>query len=209
MAFYRMAGGIVVSFIIGLIIHFLIDGKFILNSQPGRALDILNQDGSGLPVTDCGCGSTGHCHLHSYDSDGITVKVRHLFHHSIDEFFDTGRFFVTGILITSAFQTFIPRSCLEKAGNSFPLSELFMSGYAFILSICSQTDAFIARSFSDSFSMAALLCFMISGAMMDIKTMIMLKSVFRTRFIVMLTVMIVFFTLVYSACAEYLAGGMI
>lgn len=208
MAFYRMAGGIIVSFIIGLILYFFIDGKFILNGQAGRE----PQDKKDLPVPACGCGSTDHSHMHSHeyhDSDSIAVKVRALFHHSVDEFFETGKFFVTGILITSAFQTFIPRSCLEKAGNTFPLSELFMSGYAFLLSICSQTDAFIARSFSDSFSTAALLCFMISGAMIDVKTTIMLKSVFRTRFIIMLIIMIIFFTLLYSLCAEYLARGMI
>lgn len=208
-AIYRTAGGIIVSFTIGLIISFFIEDEFILKKNKEKKFTLINGELTGvlLPRHQCGCSCHGDAHAHDEsDKQTLTDKIRSVFFHSIEEFFDTGRFFVIGILVTSAFQTTIPRSYFTAVGKTFPVSEIFMTGYAYILSICSQTDAFIARSFSDSFSAGALLCFMISGAMIDIKTTAMLKTIFRTRFIVILIVMIVFFTVIFSRIAQLVIG---
>lgn len=210
-ALYRTAGGVIVSFIIGLIVSFFINDEFILKKNNEKKLTIINGESSGvlLPGHQCGCSYLGDFHEHGHNKvETFAVRGKIALIHGIEEFFDTGRYFITGILITSAFQTTVPRAYFSTVAKTFPVSEIFMIGYAYILSVCSQTDAFIARSFSGSFSTGALLCFMISGAMIDIKTTVMLKSIFRIKFIVILILMIVFFTIIFSGCAEYLSGRM-
>lgn len=107
--------------------------------------------------------------------------------HSVDEFFSTGKYFIIGIFITALFQTFVPNSALGGFAGAYPLPEFFMAAYSYVLSICSQTDAFVARSMASHFSIGALLSFMISGAKIDIKTTIMMRRLFSKRVIVYLT----------------------
>jgi hypothetical protein len=207
-ALYRTAGGIIVSVIIGLIINFFIKDKYILkDSGTEKKYALMNSCTSGVNshVNLYGCSCHGDADSHvGPDSKTLTAKIQRVFSHSIEEFFSTGKYFIIGILVTSSFQTLLPKAWLNSVGKTFPVSEIFMTGYAYILSICSQTDAFIARSFSDNFNTGALLCFMISGAMIDIKNTAMLKNIFRTRFIVILTLMIFFFTIAFSQFAEIL-----
>jgi hypothetical protein len=208
-AFYRTAGGVLVSSAIGLIISFFIKDEFILKKDNSKKyiLTDVNVSGVLLHGHHCGCSSCGETHdTAEFGAKGVLLKVRGSLYHSIGEFFDTGRYFIIGVLVTSGFQTVIPRAYFAAVGKTFPVSEFFMTLYAYLLSICSQTDAFIARSFSDTFSAGALLCFMISGAMIDIKTTAMMKSIFTKRFIILLTGMVISFTIIFSFAAEFLMG---
>lgn len=208
-ALYRTAGGVVVSLMIGLIISFFIEDEFILKKDNSKKYIMTDVNVSGVLLHDyhCSCSHCGEVQAGSGSGlKGVLLKAGDSLYHSIGEFFDTGRYFIIGVLVTSAFQTVIPRAYFTSVGKTFPVSEFFMIGYAYLLSICSQTDAFIARSFSDTFSAGALLCFMISGAMIDIKTTAMMKSIFTKRFIILLTSMVVFFTILFSFAAEFLIG---
>ena len=60
---------------------------------------------------------------------------------------------------------------------------LVMMIMAFLLSLCSSSDAFIARSFASRFPMGAVMGFLVFGPMIDIKNVIMLSSGFSKRFI--------------------------
>ena len=54
---------------------------------------------------------------------------------------------------------------------------------AFILSLCSEADAFIGASLLSSFGVAPTVAFLIIGPMVDIKNLIMMKHQFKTRFV--------------------------
>jgi uncharacterized membrane protein YraQ (UPF0718 family) len=56
---------------------------------------------------------------------------------------------------------------------------------AFILSLCSTSDAFIAATL-DKFSWGAKLAFLTFGPMMDVKLLFLYQSVLRKRFILFL-----------------------
>jgi len=199
-AFLRMGGGVVVSFVIGLTVSEFIDDDTVLRNSP-KEKDFFPFIGA---EDDLPCDSSVNgcsCHHHGSGNTGRTAadKVKGVFIHAVEEFFGTGRYFIIGILITAAFQTFIPRNSLESISGVFPLPEFFMTGYAYVLSICSQVDAFVARSMSSYFGPGPLLCFMISGAMIDIKTTMMLRVIFRKRFIIILTAVIFILTVMFSA----------
>ncbi|WP_407270988.1 permease [Radiobacillus sp. PE A8.2] len=56
-------------------------------------------------------------------------------------------------------------------------------GLAIILSLCSEEDAFIASSFINLFPTNAFLGFLIYGPMIDLKSTMMMLSVFKSNFI--------------------------
>ena len=127
----------------------------------------------------CGCS---YCDS-SGQKSGTIEKVVAVFKHAGEEFFDVGRFLVVGAFLTSIFQVSISRALLDKIGNSGVSSLLIMMVAAFILSVCSSSDAFIARSFSNQFSMGSVMGFMVLGPMLDIKNVLMLLGRFNKRFV--------------------------
>ncbi|MBT2724868.1 permease [Bacillus sp. ISL-46] len=118
--------------------------------------------------------------------------------HSIDEFFDMGKYLIMGALIAATVQTYMPARALLETGSGPTSSLLVMMGLAYFLSLCSEADAFIGASFSSIFPLTSILGFLIFGPMMDLKNTIMMISVFRFRFVMVvlaLIVSIVFITL--------------
>jgi uncharacterized membrane protein YraQ (UPF0718 family) len=90
------------------------------------------------------------------------------------------------------------KTFLQNADNPV-VSLLIMMGFAYVLSLCSEADAFIGASFSSIFPKSSVLGFLIFGPMIDFKNTIMMLSVFRMKFVLgvlALTASVVFFTLV-------------
>jgi uncharacterized protein len=64
-----------------------------------------------------------------------------------------------------------------------------MQALAFILSICSTTDAFVALGFANTFTLGSVLGFLTFGPMVDIKSTLMFLGVFRNRVVLYLIVL--------------------
>ena len=54
---------------------------------------------------------------------------------------------------------------------------------SFLLSLCSEADAFIGSSLIASFGLSPVLAFLVIGPMLDVKNLLMMKNYFKTRFI--------------------------
>ncbi|PFA24488.1 MULTISPECIES: permease [Bacillus cereus group] len=104
--------------------------------------------------------------------------------HAVEEFFSMGKYLVMGALIAAAVQTFVQTSTLLAIGQGPFSSSAVMMGLAFILSLCSEADAFIASSFQSTFSTASLVAFLVYGPMVDIKNMFMMLATFKTKFVI-------------------------
>ncbi|WP_211749401.1 permease [Paenibacillus sp. Marseille-Q4541] len=125
------------------------------------------------------------------DKTPLSQKFKNMLHHSIDEFFDMGKFLILGAFIAASVQTFLPAKALVDIATSTASSTLIMMGLAYVLSLCSEADAFIGSSFSHLFGTTSILGFLIFGPMMDLKNTIMMLSVFRARFVMTVLVFIV------------------
>lgn len=203
----RIAGGFLISIVTGFVI-----------SISFKKEEVMNSTAASINHISCGCShDTHHCSDHIipetgsvlYTNNRFFAKTGKIIGHAIDEFFETSKYFIFGILITSILQTIIPNQYYIQFGHNFPFSNIFMIFLPYVLSVCSNTDAFIARSFFNQFNASSLLCFMIFGAMFDIKTTIMLKKIFKTGFIVRLLMFITVATLCYSFIVEiFLSRGM-
>ncbi|CAI6031112.1 Putative two-component membrane permease complex subunit SMU_747c [Cohnella sp. JJ-181] len=136
----------------------------------------------------------------------IGARLSSVVSHGIDEFFDVGKYLVIGALLAAAMQTYIPTSYLLELGSDPLKASLVMIVLAFVMSVCSEADAFIASSFRSSFTVGSLSAFMVFGPMIDIKNTLMLLSAFRTRFVVSLIALVALFTLVGSLLVGRLFG---
>jgi len=114
-----------------------------------------------------------------------------------------GKFLMLGAFLTAFIQTFVSRSeLLNLSGGDFG-SHILMMGFAYLISLCSTSDAFVAASFSGFFPKSALLAFLIYGPMVDFKNTLMLLSVFKSRFVLRLILLITVVVLTVSLLAGY------
>jgi uncharacterized membrane protein YraQ (UPF0718 family) len=88
--------------------------------------------------------------------------------HLTSDFLFMGRFLILGAGIAAAVQTFVPQSIVGTVADLPVFSMLAMMALAFLMSLCSESDAFVAASFTQ-FGPAAQLAFLVSGPMIDLK----------------------------------------
>lgn len=231
-AYSRMALAFVVAFIIGLIVYRFFKGNPLRSSlssfsgqQQMPAAPQQYDNNAPLPSNGAayaaGSAAPGpqmlhsheyghsyhpaHAHDHSHAHyGGRWGRLFGVLGHASDEFFDMGKYLMFGAMITAFIQTLVPRESLISIGQGQLGSHLFMMAFAFILSLCSTSDAFVASSFSTTFSTGSLLTFLVFGPMLDIKSMLMLLSAFRTRFVLALSAWIIAVVLVGSLLFERL-----
>ncbi|MCM3023636.1 permease [Bacillus ginsengihumi] len=148
-------------------------------------------------------GHDHHHHDHDHDHDHgshvkitFAMKMKDMVDHALDEFFSVGKFLVFGGLLSAAMQTYFKTSNLLQLGHNHITAILIMMLLAFILSICSEADAFIASSFSSMFGTGPILAFLVFGAMVDIKNLLMMLNAFKKKFVFSLIGLIAVFVFV-------------
>ncbi|MCY9093235.1 permease [Bacillus mojavensis] len=172
--FYRGGLALAVSVIIGIILSYQFKDNQLL--KPDEA---------------------GH-HHHHHHHHTLLQKLGGTLRHAIDEFFSVGKYLMIGAFIAAAMQTYVKTSTLLAIGQNDVSSSLVMMGLAFVLSLCSEVDAFIASSFSSTFSLGSLIAFLVFGAMVDIKNLLMMLAAFKKRFVFLLITYIVVIVLAGS-----------
>ncbi|MHB8061311.1 MAG: permease [Ruminiclostridium sp.] len=179
----RVCFGIIAAILIGLIFAVWPPKGHVLS---GGALDRL--------MCSCGCYE---------DAESITTfngKVSLFLRHSQAEFFNVGKYLVIGTFISCIFQTLGTGTFTSaQSGAGLAVSIIIMMVMAFVLSLCSSSDAVIARSFANQFPIGAIMGFLVFGPMMDIKNVMMLSSGFSKRFIgkLLFTAFIICFVVVF------------
>ncbi|WP_274649643.1 permease [Paenibacillus humicola] len=151
--------------------------------------------------------SLRHDHPHDHHHDHprtFSGRLLSVFSHASDEFFEMGKYLMIGACLTAAIQTFVSRQELVSLSGGAFGAHLLMMGFAFIISLCSTSDAFIAASFSGIFPKGALLAFLVFGPMVDFKSTLMMLSVFRSRFVLKLIALIAVVVFVGSLAAGQL-----
>ncbi len=114
-------------------------------------------------------------------------RLVHALRTAMRDFLDTGMYFTIGVIITSVFNTQVDQSKVDAFASSELLAVPSMMSLAFILSLCSTSDAFIAAPMA-AFSSASKLAFLVFGPMMDVKLVFMYAGVFRRRVVIALSI---------------------
>lgn len=119
---------------------------------------------------------------HVHYNHGGGNRFKQMLFHASDEFFDMGKYLIMGAFVASLFQTFLDRNILMDLGSNEHISPLVMMAFAYVLSLCSEADAFVAASFTNTFSTGSLLAFLVYGPMIDVKNTLMMLSAFKAKF---------------------------
>ncbi|WP_414689476.1 permease [Nocardioides sp.] len=113
-------------------------------------------------------------HLHG--PGRFTATVRHDFLHA-------SGFLVIGAMIAAAVNTFVPRSVVDTVAGQAVVGVLTLALLAFVVALCSESDAFVAASLT-AFSSTAQLAFLVVGPAMDVKLAAMEAGQFGKAFAV-------------------------
>ncbi|MET3807567.1 uncharacterized membrane protein YraQ (UPF0718 family) [Nakamurella sp. UYEF19] len=99
------------------------------------------------------------------------------------DFTQAAGFLVIGAAAAATLNTLVPREFMAHVGSSVFLSILVMGALAFFLALCSESDAFVAASFS-TIPVVGKLVFLTVGPAVDIKLFAMQSGTFGRRFAV-------------------------
>ncbi len=175
----RVVFSILVAFTVGLIFHLARPREILLPETLAGAsdTDYLAQYDS-LDV-----GGHGHVRDHErrHEQGGARPGIWQALVLAGDDFLDMGRYLIVGAMLAAAMQTVVPQSTLLTIGQGPVISVFVMMALAYILSVCSTVDAFIALAFSNAFTTGSLFGFLVFGPMVDIKSSLLFLGVFRRR----------------------------
>ncbi|NOU99822.1 permease [Paenibacillus sp. LMG 31457] len=194
----RMGLAFVVALIVGLIVYKFVNPdqlKVKESAEPKpvkKTLKTLNNHGAHNHDHDHD-HHHHHGHRHHHHHQPKTNKLVEMMGHTVLEFFDMGKFLLFGALLVGLLQTFVSRDSLVALGHGQGSANILMMGLGFILSLCSTSDAFVAQSFLTTFSKGSLVAFMVFGPMLNLKGLLMMSAVFKKKFIVLLSVLVIIF----------------
>lgn len=195
-AYSRIVLAFAAAAAVGLVLYYFVS-RSPLKTEKDEASSIDSGTGRHL--------NTDH-HLHRHHdhnhSSPKSNKLLSVLTHAADEFFEMGKYLIFGSILAALIQTFMARESLAAIGQGEWSSHLFMMGFAFIVSLCSTSDAFVAASFAHTFTAGSLLTFLVFGPMIDMKGTLMLLSIFKMKFVIVLIVMVAVFVMFGSMIWE-------
>ncbi|WP_270997710.1 permease [Listeria seeligeri] len=216
----RVAGSLVVALVVGNIIAYFYKGtglkdRFLKYETASEKVAVptgnLAIAGGNSEITTSHFQAleveteTHHEHIHHHHDEAhaheempLSQKIWHTVQHAVDEFFSVGKYLVFGALLAAAMQTYIKTSTLVSIGHGPVLSILLMMVLAFVLSLCSEADAFIAASFRSVFSTQSIVAFLVFGPMLDIKNLMMMLGAFKARFVVLIITSVTIVVFLYA-----------
>ncbi|HEX2058545.1 MAG TPA: permease [Actinomycetota bacterium] len=125
--------------------------------------------------------------------------------HLAADFFYMGKFVIAGAALAALLQTAIPQSLVSGVARTPVLGSLALMAIAFVLSLCSEADAFVAVSFTP-FPIGSQLAFLVFGPVVDAKLSFLYGATFRKRFVLRLIAVALPVTLAGSLWFEVLLG---
>ncbi|MBN8867546.1 MAG: permease [Solirubrobacterales bacterium] len=140
----------------------------------------------------------GHEHVHADPAAGWRPRLNEYLGHMATDLLFMARFLVLGAAVSALMQTFIPQQIIGGIAGTVVLGTLTLMAMAFVLSLCSEADAFVAVSFT-AFPRASQLAFLVFGPILDAKLAALYGATFRRDFVPRLLVAVVPLVLVGTA----------
>jgi uncharacterized membrane protein YraQ (UPF0718 family) len=130
-------------------------------------------------------GEEHHDHDHDHGS-----RLGGFVDHLAADLLLMGKYIVLGASIAAAMQTIVPQSVFTGLLTSPFVGTLIMIVLAFVLSLCSEADAFVAASFIQ-FPLASQLAFLSAGPVLDTKLALLYGGTFGRAFVARVALVVV------------------
>jgi len=193
---WRLAAAFGIAVVVGLLFH---------HARPDAVLRPAEHQETGH----CACCAVEPEHAPATSRTqrySITQRLLRSLTVAGDEFLEMAHYLVIGCLLAAAMQVLVPQSILLAWGKGPVLSVIALMALAFVLSVCSTVDAFIALAFVNTFSPGAVLAFLVFGPMVDIKSLLLFRQVFNRRTIVYLVVLPLLLTGIFAVIFNMVGG---
>ena len=174
MVIYRTVGGVIGALIVGIIIGFIYDKK--------KNTEVLKREEVAL-YCDC-CTFSNNYYI------SLRGKIKNLVLNASNEFLNISIYFIFGALLSSIFVVFLQDSLINDMTSGKVVGIGIMMLLGFLLSLCSEADAFVAKGFMDNFGVPGVIAFLILGPMMDLKNLILSFGFFKKSFVLQLLLII-------------------
>ena len=171
---YRTIGGVIGALIVGMIVGLIYDKK--------KNSEVLKSEEVAL-YCDC-CTFSNNYYI------SLKGKIKNIVLNASNEFLNISVYFIFGALLSSIFVVFLQDSLINNmtSGKIVGIGVMMLLG--FLLSLCSEADAFVAKGFMDNFGVAGVIAFLILGPMMDLKNLILSFGFFKKKFVLQLLLII-------------------
>lgn len=203
----RIGIGYLVAVVVGLIVMWVPIEKVIRKSLLARVAAKPEEVDACCESAHSCCSSESHSHAehdhshtHDHDHDGGEccghdhsdshdhaakpgMRVVSAMRSGMKDFVDVAVYFTIGVCLTALFnilQVDHYDTINSFAGDPYAGTAMLMF-LAFVLSVCSTSDAFLAASLG-SFSYASKMAFMVFGPMLDVKLLFLYQTVMKKRF---------------------------
>ena len=169
--FLRIFGGAFIAILIGLVLEVLTKNTYI-----------IKDDSNYLLPCDCGCENF-------YRNPGFFTNLRNLIDHTSKEFLDISRYFILGALLASIVSVTMGFLNIDFSNIIPSFGIIIMMLLTFLLSLCSEADAFVAKGFLSAFGSSGVIAFLILGPMLDLKNVILLMGTFKKKYVISLMIL--------------------
>lgn len=192
---YRTIFGVVVALVVGIILDIICKDAVLKEEiyehhhhhHDHEHIHTCNHHHEG-----CSCSN------HEKET-GPIGRVKNIINIMYGDFMGIISYMVVGALLAATMQILLPISNIGGIVQNKYISTFIMMLLAFALSLCSTSDAFIARTFMNSLSKNSILAFILLGPMIDIKNTILLNKSFNKKFVIVLIASI-FITVYLISC---------
>lgn len=200
---WRLIGGVIVSIVVGIIMSIMYKkdedifyGNAVIEDGCSHCGHDHSHESHKKEVHSCACHSEEHecgCHdeHHGETKKTFTRRMLNVIDHTKADFLDVIKYMIFGSLITAVIQILMAKFNITLGSNNSILQMIIMMAFAYIVSLCSTADSFIAKTFIYEMSKSSILAYLIFGPMIDIKNTLYLaekcKKSFVTKFIIVLS----------------------
>jgi uncharacterized membrane protein YraQ (UPF0718 family) len=189
---YRLAFGIGAAFLVALLVDrrppitIEVVSERLLEEAPGdRAAPRRENSGTGVVVR----------------------KLGAILEHTSHDFLDIARYLVMGITAASLLRAVVPADAVTNVSHSVTASAALGLVLAYVLSLCSAADAFVARSLLSGMPFPATIAFLLLGPMIDVKNTLLLSRHVKASQLAIFLLMIFAVDFTAALAAGYIAGG--
>ena len=192
---YRTIFGVVVALVVGIILDIICKDAVLKEEiyehhhhhHDHEHIHTCNHHHEG-----CSCSN------HEKET-GPIGRVKNIINIMYGDFMGIISYMAVGALLAATMQILLPISNIGGIVQNKYISTFIMMLLAFALSLCSTSDAFIARTFMNSLSKNSILAFILLGPMIDIKNTIVLNKSFNKKFVIVL-IGAIFLTVYLISC---------
>lgn len=127
------------------------------------------------------------CQISRHIHERRWVRSLELFRHEASHMLPALLF---GAAAAALVQVAVPREILLTLGSNPAWSIAAMLVLAFVISICSNVDAFFALAFKDTFTAGSLVGFLVFGPMIDIKLLSLMRTTYQPKVLMQVSLLV-------------------